>query len=794
MRHISTPETPAPPTPESPGAAVVTRRTALRAGAALGATVGVLGTAQAAHANGQAGGHRRLPLARGGRTSYSVYLGAEESPVARQAAQELVDYLGEITGASFPLVVAPEPPQSGQLIVVGRHNPVAVAADLPLADLSDDGFCLRTVDTVPAANDSASILIAGASDRGTLYGVYWFLDRLCGVRWFSPEYTVVPRRRVLTLRQSDVNAVKVPRFRFREVFAADGADQAFRHHNLLNGNSHHLREQPCPPELDTWSDFWPYEAHNFHQIVSDQSLWHGGQLLAMEQATRDQASAELIQRIDAKIEEGRDPSFGFSQMDWSWQPDADSAAFAEAHGGALSAPIIDMLNEVADEVGQVVPDARLATLAYQFTFRPPTGLAVSDRVLITAAPIWADFAHPLFGDGNPETAADLDGWTRLTDQIVVWTYNTNFENYLLPFPNWWTMCESLKQLAERSVQGYFGQAAWDNGGGAETAELRAWVLARLLWDPELEPDALIREFVDNYYGAGGAQVYEYLELLADSVTSTGAELPCYISSVAPAYLPFDTVRQADLLLDRAERNVRRDETLLTHVRILRMGLDMVILLRRNELTGAAAEHNVPWDLEIDRRIARFNGALDASGMTAFREILAGAALGDVDWLRRLVSITPSPAEPPAEVADLPASDWVDYQELDFTLYPLNADVVEDATASSGYAARMTGGSIDWGIQLELSLLPPDIDWTVYVVVRADTQSEDPTARAMSIGVHPPFGNYIDLRVGDFSDGAFHTIELPGTYRSDSAEVVWVQPPGSAAISHLYVDRIFAVRA
>ncbi len=793
MRHDNTPDGPRRLTPQTPHGTLVSRRTVIRASAALGASVGVLGTAQVAHADGHSGG-RRLLLARAGRTTYTVYVGADEGPVVRHAAREIAEYLSAITGASFPLVESSEAPSSTDLIVVGRHNPVAAAVDLPLAELSDDGFCLRTVNPSSPTRDGSSVLIAGESERGSLYGAYWFLDRLCGVRWFSPDFTVVPRTRVLGIRQGDLNAVKVARFRFREVFAAEGVDPAFRHHNLLNGSSHHLRERPTPPELDTWSDFWPYEAHNFHDIVPDQSLWHGGHLLVMDPATREQASAELIERIQTKAAAGRDPSYGFSQMDWPWQADAESAAFAEAHGGALSAPIIDMVNEVAEEVGQVIPEARLATLAYKHTFRPPTGLAVSDRVVITAAPIWADFAHPLLSEANAETAADLDGWTQLTDQIVVWTYNTNFENYLLPFPNWWTMCESLQQLADRSVQGYFGQAAWDNGGGAETAELRAWVLARLLWEPELDPDALIREFVDNYYGAAGSRVYSYLKLLADSVESTGAELSCYISSVAPEYLPFETVRQADDLLADAERKARRDATVLKHVRILRMGLDMVILLRRYELARTAAERGVSWDMDIDRRIIRFNEALDASGMTAFREILAGAALGDIGWLRRLVSIRPTPAEPPIEVASLPAGDWVDYQELEFNLYPLNTDVVEDPAASSGYAARMTGSSGDWGVQLELYLLPPEVTWKIYVVVRADTQSQNPADRAMSIGVHPPAHNFIDLTVGDFSDGEYHTIEVPGTYRSDSAEIVWVQPPHSGAISHLYVDRMFAVRA
>ena len=50
---------------------------------------------------------------------------------------------------------------------------------------------------------------------------------------------------------------------------------------------------------------------------------------------------------------------------------------------------------------------------------------------------------------------------------------------------------------------------------AAFSEVRAWVLARLLWNPELDGDALVREFVSGYYEDAAPYVQKYIERLHD---------------------------------------------------------------------------------------------------------------------------------------------------------------------------------------------------------------------------------------------------------------------------------------
>jgi hypothetical protein len=52
------------------------------------------------------------------------------------------------------------------------------------------------------------------------------------------------------------------------------------------------------------------------------------------------------------------------------------------------------------------------------------------------------------------------------------------------------------QAPKLSVQGNFVP-----GGGQCDAELRAWVLSRLLWNPDGDTDALVTEWMQGVYGA-----------------------------------------------------------------------------------------------------------------------------------------------------------------------------------------------------------------------------------------------------------------------------------------------------
>lgn len=75
------------------------------------------------------------------------------------------------------------------------------------------------------------------------------------------------------------------------------------------------------------------------------------------------------------------------------------------------------------------------------------------------------------------------------------------------------------QTVEGSAEGYWGVHAigvLEEGDyqtvSCELRELRSWLISKLLWNPDADVDALVRDFTDGYYGPAGSYVRAYLDL------------------------------------------------------------------------------------------------------------------------------------------------------------------------------------------------------------------------------------------------------------------------------------------
>ena len=125
-----------------------------------------------------------MMLAENCKTRYSVWYDIEgcTEPEAF-AAEELSRALRELTGANFALITLPQPEPA---IIVGSPNYIKdkFGIDLAAEDVGNEGFIIRTV--------GKDIVIAGGRPRGTLYGVYDFLERFCGCRWYTPTVKKMP--------------------------------------------------------------------------------------------------------------------------------------------------------------------------------------------------------------------------------------------------------------------------------------------------------------------------------------------------------------------------------------------------------------------------------------------------------------------------------------------------------------------------------------------------------------------------------------------------------------------------
>ena len=97
---------------------------------------------------------------------------------------------------------------------------------------------------------------------------------------------------------------------------------------------------------------------------------------------------------------------------------------------------------------------------------------------------------------------DLEGWARISPQLYIWDYITNFRAYLIPHPNFHVLAPNLRYFVENGAIGIFEQG--DSGCRVgHFVRLRAWYMAHLLWNPEADEKKLLEEFTDGYYGEDG---------------------------------------------------------------------------------------------------------------------------------------------------------------------------------------------------------------------------------------------------------------------------------------------------
>jgi hypothetical protein len=121
------------------------------------------------------------------------------------------------------------------------------------------------------------------------------------------------------------------------------------------------------------------------------------------------------------------------------------------------------------------------------------------------------------------------------------------------------------------------------------------VLAKLLWDPNLDGQQLIDQFVDGYYGPAGAHIKDYLNTIHDAVEASGDWLGCFEKYTAD-YLSFDTLNTAWTHLKAAEKAVRDNPELLFRIQAAQLPVMYTFMMRWDEMRQKAEQTGADWPM------------------------------------------------------------------------------------------------------------------------------------------------------------------------------------------------------
>ncbi|MDA0841592.1 MAG: DUF4838 domain-containing protein [Planctomycetota bacterium] len=527
----------------------------------------------------------QLTLADGGQSEYVIVRPAKSSPSQIYAGEELQTFFKQITGYELPVVTDAGGLPAKSILLGWTGHSAAIAEKVDLELLADDGFSLQT--------KGDHLLIVGGPVRGTLYGVYEFLEKYGGCRWFTKTHSVIPERK--TWKLSPLNETRLPAFAMREPFWWPMFDGNLAARNKANGNRMELTEKHGGKVRFGKHMF----VHTFNHLLSPGKYFkehpeYFSEINGVRTAERSQlclTNTDVLRIVtEAVLRDIReDPTaklFSVSQNDWDGHCTCKPCLEIDTREGSPSGTMIQFVNQVAEAAEKEFPNVWIETLAYQYTRHPPKTLRPRHNVVPRLCSIECDFSLPLDVSPFPQNVKfveDIKGWAVITDKLFIWDYTTNFGHYVGPHPNFNCLQGNVKFFRENHVVGLFEQGNYQSPHG-EFAELRAWVLARLLWNPDQDIEALYDDFFRGYYGPAAKPIRNYFDQLQALTKDPGHVLRIWSNMNSPWYSE-EFFATAVKLWEEAEQLTADHKVFSYHVRMSALPVMYARLVRWPEMDG-----------------------------------------------------------------------------------------------------------------------------------------------------------------------------------------------------------------
>ena len=446
---------------------------------------------------------------------WDIVLEKDAIPSEKYAAEEFQEFFRQASGVKLPISHT-----------ISRRDKHVFIGSGELMQASPVGFSVKDLgpeDLHIVVRDN-NIAIAGGRPRGTLYGVYTFLEDYLGVRFLTHDHTHVPavgqQRPIGPLdrvyRPPFVNyrhaAYKAPRQ--YPVFAARTRNNANHDEPRFGGNS------PFGNTNHSWYrqvsiDKYGKDHPEYYALIGGkrQVKWQSQLCL-----TNPDVFKIVLQAVRDEIERRpEDRNISVTQNDgFTDYCRCENCAAIDRREGSHAGALLTFVNKVADEVGKTHPDVFIGTVAYTYSRKPPRNIRPRDNVEINFSTCGACQLHAFTDASCPKNVAfmqDLRGWPRITKNLYAWTYNTYFRSPPLPYPNLHTIKPNINTLADAGVKGVFMQSHAGPWADTPLMELAHYVMSRLLWNPKLNDKELIDEFIDLYYGKAAPTIHRFVNMI-----------------------------------------------------------------------------------------------------------------------------------------------------------------------------------------------------------------------------------------------------------------------------------------
>ncbi len=704
------------------------------------------------------------------------------------AAQELQNYLSQITGATCRIVRETKDTPIGSRVYIGATQFAAAhLKDKPA--LSDEEWV--------NANIGGSLLLAGGGSRGTLYAAYHFLEDICGVRWWTIDEETVPRRSEIAV--NNLNRRSKPAFAYRDLFR-DPWNGAVRDDGRFAARTRRNREGEIPivARYGGSNDYGPPAfTHTVHMFINPATYYAShpewfalvkgkrtqldGQLDYTNAAMRDEFAKLLLETIrkahaQAKVAKLPVPTiFSVSQADNNNWCECERCAALVAHEGSQAGPMIDFVNDMAKRVGREFPQVSLLTLAYALSEDPPKTIRPRDNVIIHLTDTRSNLLLPITAPRNFIFHNNLTRWGAISKSIRIWDYNETYGIIGLPMPTVNTYADDLRFYQAHHVEGVFAQM--QESVRSDMRDMKVWVLSKLLEDPQQDYRQLVRTFTDGYYGPAARPIRDYLALMETTVIEHGKttgtpDVSWYAGLQQHSYLTLDFTRKAQAIFDRAAKAVEKDATLLRRVQAARMPLDRATASNYEHLMHTwTSRGRTPQSMPLDRAaiLNRYTQAwsqqiernIDPSRRAGYRNEIAAE--------RKLIEAMPLLVPVPEQFKGLDPQNLFAYTALDARSTKVHDTDSPNGIASYRELSTAEAAELPWGVYDQFKpattnsgkLAAADIRGPGYHLYKLDTITLTPNCEVYMLGMEVDFGNAYDQLKPDQKFDLWVNLKLQG---------------------------------
>ncbi len=486
---------------------------------------------------------------------WSIVVDANAQPAELYAAGEFAKFYRQAGGAELPITT--HPTDDDGHVYIGTGPSPRFARSVPQPTMGEEDFYIQAI--------SRQIIIRGGSPRGTLYGVYTFLEEYLGVRFLTADHTHVPPLTGPVKIGPLVRSYHPPlEFRYTyygEIHASPAFAVRLRQNAIgglggpLGGAARTgLINHSFNNQLATQR--YGKEHPEYFSLIDGQRRSNVARDWAGDGTQLCVANPEVKRIVtDAVFAELRkDPSrrnISVSQNDNRLYCRCENCQAVNAREGTPMGAQLELVNHVAAAIEANWPGVMIGTLSYQYTRKPPAHLRPRDNVQIQLCSIECCQYHAIDDPNCPknvEFCRDMEGWGKICPQVYVWSYATNFGGYLLPCANLRAIGPNVRYFVAHNAKGIFMQAA-GNTMGAEFSDLRNYVISNVLWDPNRDGNDLADDFIDLHYGPAAAAIRRFIHFTHDRTASCGKHPRCNGSA---EYFGLDAAIAQEGLKDFAE--------------------------------------------------------------------------------------------------------------------------------------------------------------------------------------------------------------------------------------------------